>query len=99
MANQIIKQPNGRYAVWSTIIDDFICMDVDRDELIEMFVEKERRNITERVDRKLGMIADGQPAYRQFTKTFDDCVNIIRDCHGDQAYLRIRSRLAKEPQL
>lgn len=85
MARQIIKQPDGRYAVWSTIVDDFVAVNVDRDEIIEMFVEGERQRIIQSVDETLEHIAAGRPAYYQFTKSFDDCVALIRANHGDDA--------------
>lgn len=48
MGHQIIKQPDGRYLVWSTIVDDIVVYDADREEIIEWFVEgaiaRERTN-------------------------------------------------------
>lgn len=40
MALEIIKQPNGRYAVWTTVCDNFIRFNDTRDEVITYFVER-----------------------------------------------------------
>jgi hypothetical protein len=36
MAWRIVKQPNGRYARWSDIVDDFTHMEMTREEAIDV---------------------------------------------------------------
>ena len=45
MGRQIIKQPNDKYAVWSSVIDDFIIINATPDELIEGFIEEAKETI------------------------------------------------------
>jgi len=33
MGREIIKQPDGKYALWSTIVDDFILTDCEPEEI------------------------------------------------------------------
>ena len=39
MAWSTVKQPNGKYAVFSTVSDGPICYDADESEIEELFVE------------------------------------------------------------
>lgn len=42
MGRFVVKQPNGRFAVFSTIVDDFVCMNADEEE-IKSFLTAEAR--------------------------------------------------------
>jgi hypothetical protein len=83
MAWQIIKQPNDLYAIWSTVVDDFIVVDCSRDEVVQEFIEYEAKQIRDTVAAKLDQIDKGEKAYHQFTQTFDECITRIREIHGD----------------
>ncbi len=72
MSWQIVKQPDDRYAVWSTVIDDFIIMDATKEEVIQEFVEAERERITDRVNDIIAKLERGEKPYHQFTKTFQE---------------------------
>lgn len=54
MGRQIIKQQNGLYCVWSTIVDDIIAYDMTREDYINMRVEEER----ERFEKDINEICD-----------------------------------------
>ncbi len=56
MGRQIIKQPNDKYAVWSSVIDDFIIINATPDELIEGFIEEAKEQLKKKQlgrDRKI----------------------------------------------
>lgn len=84
MGQQIVKQPNGLYAIWSSVVDSFTLYDATRGEIIEELVSDETRRITEMVDRVIADLnANGSP-YFQFKKSFDECVSEMRAVHGDE---------------
>lgn len=85
MGYQIIKQPNGRYAIWSSVVDSFTVVDCTREELIEELVAYARRDIERDVSWRLADIEAGRPAYHQLTLTFDQAVETIRTVHGNDA--------------
>ena len=85
MGRQIIKQPNGKYAVWSSIVDDFILVDATPDEIIEDWCEQQRKDTTEHVQRVVEELGLGVKPYHQLTHTFDECIHVIRERHGDDA--------------
>ncbi len=82
MGKQIIKQTNGRYAIWSSTVDNFVCYDCIREELIEEFVEEARRDIEKNVDGVLEKLRYGKRPYYQFTKTLEEAIEKVRIIHG-----------------
>jgi len=54
MGRHIIKQPNGKLAIWSTIVDNFIMTDVTKEEYIAFRIQEE----TERVEKDINDIVD-----------------------------------------
>ncbi|KKL68543.1 hypothetical protein LCGC14_2123910 [marine sediment metagenome] len=88
MGQQIIKQPNGKYALWSSVVDDFTLIDATRDQIIEEFVERAEREIVRlrvNVAKTLDKIDAAEPAYMQFTLSFDEAVAFVRHTKGDDA--------------
>ena len=82
MGKQIVIQPNGMLALYSTVVDDFVCFDADEDEIADELIggmfERERKRVRDIV---VDLRGGGKP-YHQFTKSFDECVQSIRDIHG-----------------
>jgi adenylate kinase len=85
MANQIIKQPNGKYAIFSTEIDDFVLLEATPEAIIEMRVEEERKRITESVNRVIGLLEEGKEPYPIMTRSFSAAVTWIKKWHGEDA--------------
>lgn len=75
----IVKQPNGKYAIWSTICDNFIATDCSREELIEELVADERARITIEVDDFIS----GKKPRTQFSMSFEECLETIEAVHGE----------------
>ena len=93
MGKQIIKQPNGLYAIWSSIVDDFIYYDCVREDLIEAFVEEAKKDIERNVDNILEKLRSGKKPYYQFTKTLEEAIVTVRDVHGAREASKIRKLL------
>jgi hypothetical protein len=90
MGWQVVKQPDGRLAIWSSIVGDFIAEDMSLEECCDFFAEDVFRDLLDRV-RKFSQAAswvlDGTPAkaYHQFTMTWDDAMRdrASREQHDD----------------
>lgn len=58
MGHQIIQQPNGLFAVFSTVADGFVVVDGTQEEIVEWYAEgaadKARRHAQEAIDQLLG---------------------------------------------
>lgn len=74
MSNQIIKQPNGKFAVWSTIVDDFVWRDGTPEQIVNAFVAAERQRIEQRVQKVCKSLDEGEKPYNQFTMTWEEAV-------------------------
>ncbi len=93
MGKQIIEQPNGKYAVWSSNVDNFICYDCTREELIEGFMEEARRDIEKNVDDVLEKLRCGERPYYQFTKTLEEAIEKGRIIHGVREASKVKKLL------
>jgi len=83
MGRQIIKQPDGKYSVWSTVVDDFIITDATEQKLEDDFAQEAETEERNRVKRTIAQIKNGEKPYHQFTKTWDDCQRIIKEKDAD----------------
>lgn len=82
MSRQIIKQPNGLYAQWSSVVDDFVMIDATPEDIIEDLLADERDNITARVHKIVADLDRGDKPYYQFTMTWNEAVRESIKHHG-----------------
>ena len=75
---QIIKQPDGRYSIYSTIVENFIYTDLTAEEYIQIRIAEESADIRETITDIIGAIGRGEKPYHQFTKTYDEAVKFIK---------------------
>ncbi len=87
MARQIIKQPDGRYAVWSTIVDNFILIDATPQEIVDIWADEEKMRIEIRVFEIVKELDKNGKSYHQFTKSWDDALETIKALHGKNVTL------------
>lgn len=71
MAWRIVKQPDGRYARWSDIVDGFTHVDMDRDEAIEVAHQHITKNAVEEAQAKVDR-ADKNPG------RWEECQELMR---------------------
>jgi hypothetical protein len=83
MGKQIIRQPNGLYAIWSTVVQNIIFYDATPDEIIYELVEECREDISRDVHRVIDELKEGQKPYAQFTKTFEEALDLVAERHDD----------------
>lgn len=91
MPHAIVKQPNGRYAIWSSIVDDFLLLGASPEEA--MLDELDNPYYTDyaggkdalRADlrKELENIATNGRAWK-WAPTWDEAVAIIRELHGNE---------------
>lgn len=77
MAHQIIKQPNGNYSIYSSIIEDIIGYDLTKEELISFYKEEAAKKAEIETKILLNRIDSGQKPYGQFTITWEKVKNLI----------------------
>ncbi len=74
MGHQIIKQPDGLLAVFSTVTDSWILYDATPGELVEYYAERAARDARRSAQETVGSVLadDARSKYYQFTMTFDE---------------------------
>ena len=82
MGRQIIEQPNGLFAEFSSVVDDFVSLDNTVEELIAERIEHEAKEIRRRISSIVAELEAGGKPYHQFTMTFDEAVEHIKELHG-----------------
>lgn len=92
MARQIIKQPNGKYCVFSTVVDGIVDYDMSVSEL-----KKDRKNGDEEtINQIIAKLENGEKPYYQFTMTFDEMLVVVEDTDGEDERNRINKLCQKE---
>jgi len=82
MGRQIIEQPNGKYAIWSTIVDDFILEDITVEEYIEFRIQEETKQIKKDITEVVNKLKKGEKPYYQFTMTYEEALKLKGEIHG-----------------
>ena len=70
MTQQIIKQPNGLYALFCTMSETFVMQDATPQQIIDYKCKSYREEVTYEVDRIINKIEKGNKPYCQFTLTW-----------------------------
>lgn len=76
MGRQIIKQPDGKFAVWSTVADGLMAHGMTRAEVEDLFVNEAKRDALDRVRQVLDLVDSGRArdAYFQFVKPWAEAL-------------------------
>ena len=82
MGTQIIKQPNGKLALYSSICDNFTMVNAEEQDIVDFFVEEQTRDIRCDVARRVLALNRGEKPYHQFTRTFQEALDTIKRLHG-----------------
>lgn len=85
MGQQIIRQPDGRYAIFSSNTDTIIVYDATAPEIIDWFAEQAAQHARVVGRGQLGHVEGGRPeeAYYQFAMTWDEALENDRENGGE----------------
>jgi 2-iminoacetate synthase ThiH len=76
MGRQIIKQPNGKYCIFSSVVNNIINYDMSPEDIIETWAEEAKKEITENVNHIIDELNKGGKPYYQFTMTYEELKEI-----------------------
>lgn len=84
MGQQVIKQPDGLYAIFDTGSGMIEVWNATRDEIIQEFMDAAATRAREQAERVLHAIDSGVPSavYRQGTLTWEQAVQSDRESDG-----------------
>lgn len=85
MGQQIITQPDGRLAVFSSITDTFIVVDATPEELVEWRAEEAAEQARERTRREVDKVlaGDSESVYHGRALSWEDAARMNRE-HGGE---------------
>ena len=99
---RIVKQPNGKFAVFSSVVDHFVFTQANEEDLITFF-ENELREEYERqlelskmrIKDRVEKLRENKP-YPNYPRTFDECLDFIESVHGKKELEKVKESLSKE---
>lgn len=80
MGQQIIRQPDGRLAVFSSIVDAFVVVDATPEEILDWRAETAAKDARRHTQRQLDHVLAGEAnrSYFQFTMTWEEAAELDR---------------------
>lgn len=87
MGYQVIRQPDGHFAVYSSTTDTIAVWNATADQVVDWFVDRAVERARREAGRIVGHVATGEPrkAYYQFVMTWDEALQSDRE-HGGEAW-------------
>lgn len=95
MSRMIIKQPNGKYCVFSSVVDNVIYHNVSADDIIEIYTNEYKEEIKEKISETIKQLEDDKNPYHQFTKSYTEMIKTIQDTHGESEAIEIKKAIEK----
>lgn len=91
MGHQILRQPDGLFAIFSSVVDSIIVYDATADEIVEHFAARAADDAARRTRQIIEHVEAGEPrkAYYQFALTWDEALDSDRE-HGGEAWRYFR---------
>ena len=83
---EIVKQPNGKYCLFSTSKNHITHYDLDKDDIIDIFVKQYEVHITHFINETIDRINNNKN-----DKTFKKYLKIIKDTHGKEELKHVKS--------
>jgi len=83
MGRHIIKQPNGLYAIWSTIVDNFIMTDATPEEYVDFRIEEETQRIKKDLKEIFEKIEKGE-RYHHTVYQWEEALKVLEEIHGKE---------------
>lgn len=87
MGQQIIRQPDGRLAVFSTVTDGIVLYDATAQEVADYFAEEAATEARRRAKRLVEAVMAGDPrkVYGDRAVTWAEALELHREGHGELA--------------
>ena len=81
MGRSIVKQPDGLYAIWSTVVDNFVAVNCTVEEVIQHEIDDFAESIRHSVARTVERIESHGRAGTH-APTFSEALKTIGNIHG-----------------
>lgn len=82
MPQQIVQQPDGRWCVFSTVVDAIIVYDATEDELVDYFAEQAAEDARRDVRRRIEQAKTRSRPNESMLLTYDEALREHERAHG-----------------
>lgn len=89
MGHQIIRQPNGKYCLYSSNVDNIVYYNLLKDDIKAIWQQQSNNQLSDKVDQIIEDLEENKKPYYQFTMSFEEMMNSIKERHGDKEYEEI----------
>ncbi len=96
MSRQIIKQPNGRFCIFSSICDNVTFYDMTEKDIIDEWVKEYKAETEKHVKSVIEKLNNGGKPYYQFTIGYDEMLDRIKEIHNKKEYLKVKKLIEKQ---
>ena len=76
MARQIIEQPDGKFAEYSTVVNGFVIVDATKEEIILARVEAAAKEAKLQAEEIFDKLESGENPYHQFALDWETALHI-----------------------
>ncbi len=87
---QIIKQPNGKFCIFSSVVDSITHYNMNENDIIEELVAESRKEIEEQVKKVISALNNNTKPYYQFTMSYDEMLELVKQIHGNKEVKKIQ---------
>lgn len=99
MGQQIIKQPNSKFAMFSTESDIFTALDCTPEDIKKILVESATKSIEESLKRIIGQLEKGEKPYNQFTIPWTQAIYEHNSENCDPEWAKIVEKTILEQEI
>jgi guanylate kinase len=92
MGWSIIKQPNNKYTIFSSVVDNIIYYNCSKEEVVEAFIERSVERIKEDIENRLNNIDNNNKWY----KDYKEMIETITLRHGKKEIKKLKKSGAIE---
>ena len=96
MGQQIVRQPNGKYCLFSSVVDSVTHYNMSAEEIVEVWIEDAQKEYERKVKKITEQLDAGGKPYCQFTKTYEECIETIKEVHGEAEGENVRTMIEGE---
>jgi len=83
MAQIIVIQPDGKFSLWSTFFDEWFMVDLDEEDVIKYFEDKDRKRSIESTKEVIEELKAGGKPY-PFAQTWEELNEIAKTTEAEE---------------
>jgi len=82
MAEQIIKQPNGLYCIYSSTEENITYYNLTAKDIVKIKVKAYKKTLTKKINELVDKLDNGERPYYHQTMGVDAMITTINETHG-----------------